>query len=294
MEYVLGHGTQNDFVLLPDPDDRLDLTPAAVRALCHRRRGLGADGVLRVAPSSVPGADWFMDYRNGDGSIAEMCGNGVRVFARFLVEAGWAAPGSFAVATRAGLRTVELDHHGDVTVDMGPAVVGAESTAVVPSPAGPAGSVTTFAGVAVDVGNPHLACVTTADLDALDLTAAPGYDAELFPHGVNVEFLAPLDAGLATRLRVHERGSGETCSCGTGTVAGAVAGLRAAGLDAGTVTVTTPGGVLRVGVDPSTTTLTGPAVLVAKGEVELGGIEGGDGPDGELQAFVRLAEHATA
>lgn len=292
MEYVLGHGTENDFVLLPDPDDRLDLTPAAVRALCHRRRGLGADGVLRVAPATVPGADWFMDYRNGDGSIAEMCGNGVRVFARFLVEAGWAAPGSFAVATRAGLRTVELDHQGDVTVDMGPALVGTESTAVVPSPVGPAGSVTTFTGVAVDVGNPHLACVTTTDLDALDLTVAPGHDAELFPHGVNVEFLAPLDAGLATRLRVHERGSGETRSCGTGTVAGAVAGLRAAGLDAGTVRVTTPGGVLRVGVDPSTTTLTGPAVLVARGEVEVG--DAPEGPDGEMHAFVRLAQHATA
>ncbi|WP_433799133.1 diaminopimelate epimerase [Actinomycetospora sp. CA-084318] len=280
MEYVLGHGTENDFVLLPDPDGRLDLTAPAVRALCHRRRGLGADGVLRVAPSEDPGAAWFMDYRNADGSIAEMCGNGVRVFARYLVEAGLASGTEFDVATRAGLRHV-LVHGDEVTVDMGPARVGVESTAVV-------GSGTTFPGIAVDVGNPHLACVTTVDVDALDLTVAPGHDPALFPHGVNVEFLSPLTADLATRLRVHERGSGETRSCGTGTVAGAVAGLRAAGRDTGTVTVTTPGGVLRVGVDPSTTTLSGPAVLIAHGEVELGG--SADAP----YAFARVAQAARA
>ncbi|WP_018334602.1 diaminopimelate epimerase [Actinomycetospora chiangmaiensis] len=288
MEYVLGHGTENDFVLLPDPDGRLDLGPAAVRALCHRRRGLGADGVLRVAPSEDPGATWFMDYRNADGSIAEMCGNGVRVFARYLVAAGLAGAGEFAVATRAGLRTVTLGDQGDVTVDMGPARIGPESTAVVPSTAGPTGSVTTFPGIAVDVGNPHLACVTTTDVDALDLTVAPGHDPALFPHGVNVEFLSPLTDDLTTRLRVHERGSGETRSCGTGTVAGAVAGLRAAGRETGTVTVTTPGGVLRVGVAAGTTTLTGPAVLIARGEVELGG------SDDEPYAFTRVAQTARA
>ncbi|HEY2193077.1 MAG TPA: diaminopimelate epimerase [Actinomycetospora sp.] len=298
MEFVLGHGTENDFVLLPDPEDRLDLGPAAVRALCHRRRGLGADGVLRVVPSREPGAEYAMDYRNADGSLAEMCGNGVRVFARYLVEAGLVAAGTFAVATRAGLRTVTLgdDPDGEVTVDMGPARLGEESVAILPSAVGPAASVTSYAGVAVDVGNPHLACVTTADLDALDLTLAPGHDAELFPGGVNVEFLTPLTPDGATRLRVHERGSGETRSCGTGTVAGAVAGLRAAGLDAGTVTVTTPGGVLRVGVGVglgsgpgSTTTLTGPAVLVARGEVALE-----DDPDrpGEMRARVGLRSAA--
>jgi diaminopimelate epimerase len=294
MEYVLGHGTENDFVLLPDPEGRLELDPAAVRALCHRRRGLGGDGVLRVAPSREAGAAWFMDYRNADGSIAEMCGNGVRVFARYLVAAGLAEAGTFAIATRAGLRTVEIgeDPDAEVTVDMGPARLGAESVAIMPSPVGPAGSVTSFTGVAVDVGNPHLACVTTADLDALDLTVAPGHDVDLFPGGVNVEFLTPLSPEGATRLRVHERGSGETRSCGTGTVAGAVAGLLAAGQDSGTVMVTTPGGVLRVGVGPglgsapgSTTTLTGPAVLIARGEVEL---DADPRAPGEMRALVRL------
>src|ERR1700743_2025737 len=129
MEFVLGHGTENDFVLLPDPEARLAPAPPAVRALCHRRRALGADGVLRVAPGEDSGAAFFMDYRNADGSIAEMCGNGVRVFARYLVEAGLAEAGTFTVATRAGLRTVELgeDPDGEVTVDMGPARVGPES-----------------------------------------------------------------------------------------------------------------------------------------------------------------------
>ncbi|MDD7938871.1 diaminopimelate epimerase [Actinomycetospora lutea] len=269
VEFVKGHGTENDFVVLPDPDGSIDLDADEahlVRALCHRRRGLGADGVLRVVRTDAPvavaaGVDaseatWFMDYRNGDGSLAEMCGNGVRVFARYLLDAGLVAPGTHPVATRAGTRWVTVDRTGPVTVDMGPAVLGPDSVAVVDG--------TELTGVAVDVGNPHLACVTTADLDRLDLAPAPAYDRSLFPHGVNVEVLTPLANG-AVRLRVHERGSGETRSCGTGTVAGAVAALHAAGRHTGSVTVHTPGGTLLVGADGATTTLTGPAELVAHG-----------------------------
>lgn len=273
VEFVKGHGTENDFVVLPDPDGSIDLDTGdghLVRALCHRRRGIGADGVLRVVRTDTPvaaaagidgtEATWFMDYRNGDGSLAEMCGNGVRVFARYLLDAGLVAPGAHPVATRAGTRWVTVDRTGPVTVDMGPAVLGPASTAVVDG--------RELAGVAVDVGNPHLACVTATDLDTdldrLDLAASPAYDASLFPHGVNVEVLTPLTDG-AVRLRVHERGSGETRSCGTGTVAGAVAALDAAGRHTGTVTVHTPGGTLLVGVDGATTTLTGPAELVAHG-----------------------------
>ncbi|MDF2979029.1 MAG: dapF1 [Actinomycetospora sp.] len=269
MEFVKGHGTENDFVVLPDPDGEIDLDAdggALVRALCHRRRGIGADGVLRVVRTDTPvaltaGIDgsastWFMDYRNGDGSLAEMCGNGIRVFARHLVTAGLVAPGTHPVATRAGTRWVTVDHTGPVTVDMGPAELGPASVAWV-------GGVE-IAGVAVDVGNPHLACVTTRPLDAFDLARPPAYDTSLFPHGVNVEVLTPLHDGAVT-LRVHERGSGETRSCGTGTVAGAVAALEAAGRGTGAVTVHTPGGTLVVGVDGATTTLTGPAELVARG-----------------------------
>lgn len=274
MEFVKGHGTENDFVVLPDPDGLIDLDGddgRLVRAVCHRRRGIGADGVLRVvrtdgpvaAAAGVAGgeATWFMDYRNADGSLAEMCGNGIRVFARYLVEAGLVAPGAHPVATRAGTRRVTVDHTGPVTVDMGPAELGPYSTTVV----GGAGGVE-LDGVAVDVGNPHLACVAppSVALDTLDLARPPAYDASLFPRGVNVEVLTPLVDG-AVRLRVHERGSGETRSCGTGTVAGAVAALHAAGRGTGTVTVDTPGGTLLVGVDAASTTLTGPAELVARG-----------------------------
>ena len=269
-----GHGTENDFVVLPDADGELDLTAARVAALCDRRRGLGADGVLRVvrwaalkddAFPAEPGVEWFMDYRNADGSAAEMCGNGVRVYARWLERAGWPADGPVRLGTRAGVREVRFVGD-DVAVDMGPALLGGDSVATVGGH--------TFPGTAVDVGNPHLACVTDIALDGLDLTEQPGYDTVLFPRGVNIEFLTPLspggggDGGIA--MRVHERGVGETRSCGTGTVAAVVAALRSAGRETGDVAVRTPGGRLRVIVDEGTTVLQGPAVLVASGELDAG------------------------
>ncbi|HEY4458291.1 MAG TPA: diaminopimelate epimerase, partial [Pseudonocardiaceae bacterium] len=212
VEFLKGHGTQNDFVLLPDVDGALDLTAARVRALCDRQQGLGADGVLRIVPAArVPGLDtdveWFMDYRNADGSIAEMCGNGVRVFVRYLVDAGLAKPGEFSIATRAGDRRVQVGPDA-VTVDMGPARVFGESVATIGG--------RTLPGLAVDVGNPHLVCAlddTDLDLAALDLSVAPGHDPVVFPNGVNVEFTRSRSAD-ELRMRVHERGVGETRSCG--------------------------------------------------------------------------------
>jgi diaminopimelate epimerase len=256
-----GHGTQNDFVLLPDPDGELDLTEARVRALCDRRRGLGADGVLRVvrtkavsdAPAGVDGDVWFMDYRNADGSVAEMCGNGVRVFARHLVEHGLVDAAEFPVGSRAGVRTATVRPDGEVTVEMGPVRLLAKSTATVGGRA--------YEGVGVDVGNPHLACATD-DVDGLDLTAQPAFDAEAFPHGVNIEFIAPAGPG-AIRMRVHERGVGETRSCGTGTVAAAAAALGGEG----ELTVHIPGGTVRVTITATGSTLTGPAEFVADGEI---------------------------
>jgi diaminopimelate epimerase len=269
VQFSKGHGTENDFVVLPDPAGALDLTPARVAALCDRRQGLGADGVLRVVrwaaladgPAPEAGVEWFMDYRNADGTVAEMCGNGVRVYARYLAHRGWFTQGELALGTRGGVRTVRID--GDeVSVDMGPAAVGEASTASVDGEA--------FPGVAVDVGNPHLACVTDAVIDHLDLTRPPGHDPALFPHGVNVEFVSPVGDGSEVAMRVHERGVGETRSCGTGTVAAVVAALRHAGRDTGTVGVQTRGGRLRVTVSPDTTVLHGPAVLVAHGEIAAG------------------------
>lgn len=278
IEFTKGHGTQNDFVVLPDPDAALELTPGRVAALCDRHRGLGADGVLRVVrwaklagdesvPEPVEGVDWFMDYRNGDGSVAEMCGNGVRVFARYLHERGW-APGGGAIGTRAGVRTATISG-ATVSVDMGPVAIGPASAATVGD--------ARYDGLVLDVGNPHLACVVAAGPDALDLTRAPSHDPQVFPHGVNVEFVTPLDGpadGGRVRMRVHERGVGETRACGTGTVAAVVAALRSAGHDAGDVHVDTPGGELRVTVEPGTgastgrTVLHGPAVLLATGELD--------------------------
>jgi diaminopimelate epimerase len=279
IRFAKGHGTENDFVVLPDPDGVLDLTPSRVAALCDRRRGLGADGVLRVVRWTAlgddsfparPGVEWFMDYRNADGGLAEMCGNGVRVYARWLSRAGWLTDGPDAVrlGTRAGVRGVWFVPDGDgrdeVAVDMGPARIGEESTATVGG--------RPFPGLAVDVGNPHLACVVDTPLGALDLATPPGHDAALFPNGVNVELVSPLHDGPGgadeVAVRVHERGVGETRSCGTGTVAAAVAALRAAGREGGDVTVRTPGGRLRVVVGDGTTVLQGPAVLVASGELD--------------------------
>ncbi|MFC5994910.1 diaminopimelate epimerase [Pseudonocardia hispaniensis] len=278
IRFAKGHGTENDFVLLPDPDGTLDLTAERVAALCDRRRGLGADGVLRVIrwtaleaeDASVgdprPGVEWFMDYRNADGTVAEMCGNGVRVYARYLAHRGWLPDGPAAelrLGTRGGVRTVRFVDGdglgGEVAVGMGPGWIGPATTATVNGHA--------FPGIAVDVGNPHLACVTEVALDSLDLTVPPGHDPALFPHGVNVEFVTPLRDGTVM-MRVHERGVGETRSCGTGTVAAVLAALRQAGADTGTVGVGTRGGRLRVTVGADGTILQGPAVLVGEGELE--------------------------
>ncbi|WP_261553841.1 diaminopimelate epimerase [Frankia tisae] len=281
LRFVKGHGTGNDFVVLPDPDGDLELTVDLVRAVCDRRRGVGADGVLRVvlsaavpeAASLAGTARWFMDYRNADGSIAEMCGNGARVFARYLVAAGYAQPGRFTIATRAGLRLVEVPAEGDVTVEMGPPRLSA----------GPGSAVSVadrdFTAVGVSMGNPHAVCFAD-DLDVpalrgLDLARPPVFSPVDFPNGVNVEIVVDRPGGVA--MRVYERGVGETASCGTGACAVAVAwaarrGLRPAAPAAGEgavsaveVEVDVPGGGLVVVWSPDTVLLRGPAELVFDG-----------------------------
>jgi len=274
VHFTKGQGTGNDFVIVADPDGALDLTAEQVATLCDRRFGIGADGVLRVVRSAkdpaaagfAADAEWFMDYRNADGSIAEMCGNGVRVFTRYLVANGLATPGpaGLPVATRAGVVVAVLD--GDqIRVRMTAPRVYAASTAT----AGPL----TFPGLAVDCGNPHLVCALHdgVELSALDLTIAPGFDRQLFSAGVNVEFVVPADPidGIDRHvaMRVHERGSGETLSCGSGALAVGAVALRDAGLATGTVAVEVPGGRLTVLHDEDDQWwLAGPAVLVAVGE----------------------------
>ncbi|MGZ4511035.1 MAG: diaminopimelate epimerase [Mycobacterium sp.] len=284
MIFAKGHGTENDFVVLPDAQATLDLTAARVAALCDRRRGLGADGVLRVTtagaarsagvldrlPDGVASADWYMDYRNADGSVAQMCGNGARVFAHYLRATGMEARDEFVVGSPAGPRPITVHRadatRADISVDMGKAnTLGS---------GGPAFETTVggrrFSGLAVDVGNPHLACVdpdlTAEALESLDVAAPVSFDHAQFPEGVNIEVLtAPADG--AVRMRVHERGVGETRSCGTGTVAATVAALAAAGADTGTLTVRVRGGDVVVTITDATSYLRGPSVLVAHGEV---------------------------
>ncbi|MBJ6621778.1 diaminopimelate epimerase [Streptomyces sp. DHE17-7] len=280
--FLKGHGTTNDFVIVPDPENALDLPPAAAAALCDRRAGIGGDGLLHVVRSAAhpeaahmaAEAEWFMDYRNGDGSVAEMCGNGVRVFARYLQRAGHAVEGDLAVATRGGVKTVHLAKNGDVTVGMGRALL-------------PEGDVEVSVGERswparnVNMGNPH-AVAFVADLDhAGDLYTAPPFrPATAYPDGVNVEFV--VDRGPRhVAMRVHERGSGETRSCGTGACAVAVATARRDGVDPAvtgtpvTYTVDVPGGTLVITEHPDgEIEMTGPAVIVAEGEFDAEWLEG--------------------
>lgn len=283
-----GQGTGNDFVLFADPDGQIELTDHQVRALCDRRFGVGGDGVIRAVRSSAleagahslaedAQAEWFMDYRNADGSISEMCGNGIRVFARYLLDTGLAElePGdTMAIGTRAGVKSVQRSGSG-FNVDLGrwqldaaEVTVHAEGLAV-PRPS-----------VGISTGNPHrvVALADEAELAALDLHRAPWLEPSV-PNGANIEFVVPadplVDDGVGQiQMRVHERGSGETLSCGTGAVAAALATRYWAGDGAPHHwRVRVPGGVLGVRMFPTEdgehVALSGPAELVFDTVVSL-------------------------
>ncbi|MFF4233977.1 diaminopimelate epimerase [Streptomyces sp. NPDC001820] len=274
--FLKGHGTENDFVIVPDPDNAVDLPATAVAKLCDRRAGIGGDGLLHVVRSAdhpearamADEAEWFMDYRNADGSNAEMCGNGVRVFARYLQRAGLVEAGDLAVATRGGVKKVHLAKNGDVTVTMGRAQFPDEGvTVTVDGRSWPA--------VNVNMGNPH-AVAFVEDLDhAGNLLSVPPFSpASAYPDGVNVEFVVERGERHVA-MRVHERGSGETRSCGTGACAVAVAAARRDGADPSvtgvpvTYTVDLPGGrlVITERADGEIE-MTGPAVIVAEGHID--------------------------
>ncbi|MFE4872755.1 diaminopimelate epimerase [Streptomyces sp. NPDC056682] len=276
LAFLKGHGTENDFVIVPDPDNVIDLPASAVARLCDRRAGIGGDGVLHAVRSAAHPeakdmageAEWFMDYRNSDGSIAEMCGNGVRVFAAYLERAGLVEPGDLAVATRGGVKKVHLAKGGEVTVSMGRALLPEESvTVTVDGRSWPARN--------VNMGNPH-AVVFVADLDhAGELRSVPPFaPSDVYPDGVNIEFVVDRGPGHVA-MRVHERGAGETRSCGTGACAVAVAAARRDGVDPAvtgtpaTYTVDLPGGTLVITEYPDgQIEMTGPAVIVAEGVIE--------------------------
>jgi diaminopimelate epimerase len=281
-QFIKGHGTENDFILLPDPDGLLDLTPQDVRRLCDRRAGIGADGVLRVVRSAAhrdaadmaDQAEWFMDYWNADGSEGQMCGNGIRVFARHLIDAALADRAGFAVATRAGIRRVRPDtpeRPGDwITVAMGaPRLPGPAAVQV-------AAGGRQWSAVNVDIGNPHAVALVDDLAHAGDLHAAPTVaPADAYPEGVTVEFVVTLGPRHLA-MRVHERGVGETHSCGTGACAAVTAAMLhdttmpGSRRSAVRYTVDVPGGSLHVTVLPSgAMELSGPALLVAQGTVNL-------------------------
>lgn len=250
MRFAKGHGTGNDFVIV---DESAALTPELVAAICDRRFGIGGDGVLRVQTRD---GGFFMDYWNSDGSLSEMCGNGVRVFARYLWESGLASGSSIDVGTRAGVRRAFLEWDG-IRVDMGAPVLLGHS----------------LGGRAISMGNPHLVYAVSA-VEDVDFSMPPAYDKEFFPEGVNVSYYE--EAGPShVRMRVYERGSGETLSCGTGAAAVGVAFLHTQDRPTGTVTVDVPGGRLTVTVDETTSWLSGPAVLVYSGEFDPVSLIGG-------------------
>ncbi|MGW2179243.1 diaminopimelate epimerase [Streptomyces sp. NPDC001732] len=279
--FLKGHGTENDFVIVPDPDNAIDLPPALVARLCDRRAGIGGDGLLHVVRSSAhpearamaAEAEWFMDYRNADGSVAEMCGNGVRVFARFLQRAGHAEEGDLAVATRGGVKRVHIAKNGDITVSMGRALLPEDGVTVsLDGRSWPARN--------VNMGNPHAVAFVEDLAHAGNLFSVPPYSpAAVYPDGVNIEFV--VDRGPRhVAMRVHERGSGETRSCGTGACAVAVATARRDGTDPArtgtpvTYTVDLPGGTLVITERPDgEVEMTGPATIVAEGFLDPAWLE---------------------
>lgn len=288
LQFTKGHGTGNDFVLFADPDGEIELSAAQIAAICDRHFGVGADGVLRAVRSrSIPdgaaalaeddGAEWFMDYHNADGSVAEMCGNGIRVFTRFLIDNGLATldPGeTLAVGTRSGVRDVQRNSTGfqaDLgrwALDGGEPLVRAKELAV----ARP--------GLGINVGNPHVVVALASDeeLQSADLTYIPVIE-PVPVDGANVEFVVAADPLVKDgvghiRMRVHERGSGETLSCGTGAVAAALATRHWAGQGAPNQwRVDVPGGTVGVRMfaaeDGEHVSLSGPAELVYEGALEV-------------------------
>ena len=288
LRFTKGQGTGNDFVLFSDPEGDTELTPTQIAAVCDRRFGVGADGVIRAVRSrnlddgasalaEDPSAAWFMDYWNADGTVSEMCGNGIRVFTKYLLDQGLAElqPGrSIPIGTRAGVRTVSRSAAG-FQADLGTwrltggePLVRAKNLPV----ARP--------GLGIDVGNPHVVVALADDdeLDGLDLGYLPILD-PVPEAGANVEFVVPadplVDDGVGQiRMRVHERGSGETLSCGTGAVAAALAVRHWAGAGApDDWRVQVPGGLLGVRMfeaeDGEHVVLSGPAELVFDGVLSL-------------------------
>ena len=288
LSFTKGHGTGNDFVLFLDAEGDISLTPEQIAQICDRHFGIGADGLIRVVKSAnlpegaeslteEPGATWFMDYYNADGSIAEMCGNGTRVFARYLTEKGLvtlAEGETLSIGTRAGVKDIQRNMAG-FAVDMGRWKLDPDESLVKA-----ANLEVARPGQGINVGNPHVvvALAHSQELAELDLTKLP----EVHPlpvNGANIEFVVPAEPmvkdGIGSiSMRVFERGSGETLSCGTGIVAAALATRHWAGAGAPNQwSVKVPGGTLGVRMfateNGEHVGLSGAAELVFDGVIDL-------------------------
>jgi diaminopimelate epimerase len=278
-------GAGNDFVVLDETRQRLNLTPAQYRQLADRHFGVGADQVLSVRPAPAPGVDFEYVIHNADGGEVEQCGNGARCFARYVADKGLAQGDRIRVQTLSGVIEPRLNPDGRVTVDMGQPVFAPEQVPFVAAGLSPhkdgdwqtwhlalgTHAESQIVAVAVlSMGNPH-AVQEVADADRAPV-AQQGPLIERhsrFPKRVNAGFMQIQDRSHI-RLRVWERGTGETLACGTGACAAVVAGIRLGKLDA-RVDVETRGGKLTIewagGAAP--VFMTGPAVTVFEGEIEL-------------------------
>ena len=285
--FTKGHGTGNDFVLVLDAEGALSLTKSQIGKICDRHFGIGADGLIRVIKSEnlpegkavlaeEPNAIWFMDYYNKDGSAAEMCGNGIRVFAKYLLDRGLAEiidGGTLPVGTRDGVKDITKSANG-FAVDLGRWRLEAEALVEV------SGLDVARPAQGIDVGNPHavVALASDSELAALRLLDPPVIDPVLAT-GVNVEFVVPKEPMVQQgvghiSMRVFERGVGETLSCGTGIAAAALATRYWAGADAPNQwQVSVPGGVVGVRMfateDGEHVGISGPAQLSFDGEIDL-------------------------
>jgi diaminopimelate epimerase len=265
------HGQGNDFLVLLDPGDRCRLEPTTVRFLCDRRRGVGADGLIRVTATDPAGdgAVLSMELRNADGGTAEMSGNGIRCLAQAAVDEGLASPPTFMVRTLAGPRAVTVRPGPDagtaqVTVDMGPPELGPEERhpsieTMLPDRG--------WRARTVCVGNPHLVLLGT-DLDGVDVEGAGSALQDRYTGGINLELVSPGPGPDELVLRVWERGVGETLACGTGSCAAAAA-ARAWGVVGERVRVHNPGGVLEVGLNGTGVMLGGLVHRVCSVEVDI-------------------------
>lgn len=286
IQFTKGHGTGNDFVLIDNFDNEVEFTEQQIRLLCDRNFGVGADGVIfavRTEKSELselrqeePACEWFMDYRNADGSKAEMCGNGIRVFARYLIENGLAKiePGAtLPIATRNGIKDLTVAATG-FAVDLGLFRITDNELEVLAD-----GLDVARPALEVDLGNPHavVALSSSGELEALKLSAKPNENQNR-PEGLNYEFVVPaeplIESGVGRiEMRVFERGVGETLSCGTGVAAAALAVRSWSGLGQDHWQVKVPGGVLGVKVflseDGERVGLSGPAELVFSGTITV-------------------------